>query len=112
MGLLDKSKKKGTVSSLSSAMEFLEQASLKGPGGQAYVGFRGALCVAAVKLACLSKMTDSTSIGLAVRMLLSMLDPAKGKGGEEELLPQLAKYISTAMRQLLSLADPESAIVE
>jgi len=118
MAPADRPKKKPAVTDFSSALDFLEQAAAKGPtSGPAYVSCRAAVCLAAVKLAEALEIEDSGSLVVVVRMLLRILDTppqtkAKTPGVDEELLTQVARYITLSLRHLLLLAETEAVLLE
>lgn len=117
----DRPKKKPAVTDFFSAVEFLEQAVVKGPAaGPVFVGFRSSVSFAAVLLAETQGVSDAASLSLVVKALLSALEmPALAKGSrnsapaaDEEQLMQVATHLETRFERLLRFADAEGCLID
>eukprot|EP00930_Biecheleria_cincta_P040182 TRINITY_DN27552_c0_g2_i1.p1 TRINITY_DN27552_c0_g2~~TRINITY_DN27552_c0_g2_i1.p1 ORF type:complete len:2211 (-),score=393.20 TRINITY_DN27552_c0_g2_i1:58-6690(-) len=117
----DRPKKKPAVTDFSSAVEFLEQAVVKGPAaGPVFVGFRSAVSFATVLLAETQGVSDAASLSLVVKALLNALEmPGVAKGSrsaapaaDEEQLMQVATHLGTSFERLLRLAEAEGCLID
>lgn len=115
----ERPKKRPVVIDWASALDFLEQASAKGPpSGNAFVNFRAALSLAAVQLATDLGIDDSPSIILGIRMLVNILEPpapVKVRGGvlaEDDCLPQLERQIAGALCKVTQMASSETCLLQ
>ncbi|CAJ1351012.1 unnamed protein product, partial [Effrenium voratum] len=112
----DRPKKKPAVTDFASAVDFLEQATSKGPAsGAAFCSFRSSVCLSTVLLAEAQGVSDAATMALVVRALLNALETPSAKNasrapGDEESLMQVARQICLALQRLLRLAEAEGCL--